>query len=186
MSNWSYAQGQCATRPWAYWRFDIGEEVPRGSDAEAVRLAELGLLRENEITALAERANEARMRIDTDAEHYGGVGGRERPDRSAVAETGRTCALPRPHTARTGNRDPSLLYLPRLHRDRHRCLSVRLRLPLVAVSAVRNGEAQSGERGSPGRRPRGPDKGRGLHERGPPPARPRLDGRGDLQRGSCR
>jgi hypothetical protein len=66
------------TRPWAYWKFELGEDLP---DNEPVRLAELGLLRVDEIAAIAERANEARMRVDTPAEHYGPDC---HPDRDAV------------------------------------------------------------------------------------------------------
>jgi hypothetical protein len=68
------------TRPWAYWRFELGEDPPDGDDA-AIRLAELGLLRDDEIAAIAERANEARARIGTAAEHYGP---NYRPDHDAV------------------------------------------------------------------------------------------------------
>jgi hypothetical protein len=56
------------TRPWAYWKFEVGEDLP---DNEPVRLAELGLLRDDEVAAISERANEARARIGTTAEHYG-------------------------------------------------------------------------------------------------------------------
>jgi hypothetical protein len=57
------------TRPWAYWVFDLGEEKPQGEwDAEALRLAELGELRPDELAALHERANEAKTRIGTPSE----------------------------------------------------------------------------------------------------------------------
>ncbi len=56
------------TRPWGWWRFEVGEDLPEN---EPVRLAELGLLGDDEIAAIAERATEARMRVDTPAEHYG-------------------------------------------------------------------------------------------------------------------
>ena len=56
------------TRPWAWWKFELGEDPP---DNEPVRLAELGLLRDDEVAVIVERANEARARIDTPAEHYG-------------------------------------------------------------------------------------------------------------------
>ena len=68
------------TRPWAAWKFELGEEPPE-DDAEPIRLAELGLLRDDEIAAIAERANEARPRIGTTAEHYGPDC---HPDRDAV------------------------------------------------------------------------------------------------------
>jgi hypothetical protein len=69
MSNGA-GRGVPGTRPWAYWRFELGEDRPDGDHA-AIRLAELGLLRDDEIAAIAERANEARPRIGTTAEHYG-------------------------------------------------------------------------------------------------------------------
>jgi hypothetical protein len=83
MRNNNAGRGLPGTRPWADWRFDLGEDPPDGDDA-AIRLAELGLLRDDEIAAIAERANEARRRIGTAAEHYGGIGGTYRPDRDAV------------------------------------------------------------------------------------------------------
>ena len=70
-------------RPWAYWHFELGEDPP-DRDQEPIRLAELGLLRDEEIVAITEHANEARARIGTGAEHYGGINGNERPDRKAV------------------------------------------------------------------------------------------------------
>lgn len=54
-------------RPWAYWKFELAEEPHQ--DHEPIRLAELGLLRDEEIAAIAERANEARARIGSTAEH---------------------------------------------------------------------------------------------------------------------
>jgi hypothetical protein len=68
-------------RAWAYWKFEVGEEPP-DDDHEPIRLAELGLLRDDEIAAIAERANEGRARIGTGAEHYGWGG--YYPDREAV------------------------------------------------------------------------------------------------------
>ena len=62
------------TRPWAYWEFELKEARPDGDD-EAIRLAELGLLRDDEIAAIAERANEGRARIGTTAEHVYWGGG---------------------------------------------------------------------------------------------------------------
>jgi hypothetical protein len=35
-------RGPPGTRPWAYWRFDLGEEKPANWGEEAIRLAELG------------------------------------------------------------------------------------------------------------------------------------------------
>jgi hypothetical protein len=45
-----HLRGGLANRPWAYWKFELGEEPPRDSDLkfpwpEAIRLAELGDLR---------------------------------------------------------------------------------------------------------------------------------------------
>jgi hypothetical protein len=57
-------------RPWAYWKFDLHEDRPEDDDA-SIRLAELGLLREDELVRIAERANEGKARIGTDAEHRG-------------------------------------------------------------------------------------------------------------------
>jgi len=68
-------------RPWAFWRFDLDEDPPEDDDA-VIRLAELGLLRDHEVAAIAEAANEAKLRIDTGAEHYGPDN--YRPDRDAV------------------------------------------------------------------------------------------------------
>ena len=60
-----------ATRPWAYWKFELGEEPPRDDGEkipypfrEAIRLAELGDLQPDEVAALAERAAQAKTRID--------------------------------------------------------------------------------------------------------------------------
>jgi hypothetical protein len=58
-----------ATRPWGYWRFEIGEEMPSGGcKVQTLRLAELELLTDDELAALREKANEARLRIGTPAE----------------------------------------------------------------------------------------------------------------------
>jgi len=64
------------TRPWGFWRFELGEEMPSRADAQAVRLAELGLLTADEFAGLYERATEARMRVGTDRERISG-GNRE-------------------------------------------------------------------------------------------------------------
>jgi hypothetical protein len=74
--------GLPGTRPWGYWRFELREDRPDG-DGEPIRLAELGLLRDEEIAAIAERANVGRTRIGTTAEHISGDG-RYRPDVLAV------------------------------------------------------------------------------------------------------
>lgn len=68
-------------RPWAFWKYELNERRPEGSGAEAVRIAELGLLRDDEIAAIAGRANEAKARIGTDAEYRGPS---YWPDRDAV------------------------------------------------------------------------------------------------------
>jgi hypothetical protein len=52
-------------RPWGWWAFEAGERKPSGNGAQAVRLAELGELRYDELAALRERANEAKTRIGT-------------------------------------------------------------------------------------------------------------------------
>jgi hypothetical protein len=58
-----------ANRPWGYWKFELGEEPPEHDEKlhlpwpEAIRLAELGELRPDEIAALAEKAAEAKARI---------------------------------------------------------------------------------------------------------------------------
>lgn len=65
-------RGPPGTRPWGWWRFEAGEELPAGQDAQARRLAELGELTEYERAALQERANEARTRIGTGAELISG------------------------------------------------------------------------------------------------------------------
>ena len=71
-------------RPWAYWRFELGEERP-DRDQEPIRLAELGLLRDEEIAAITEKVNEARVRIGTPAEHISGGGSTcSYPDRETV------------------------------------------------------------------------------------------------------
>jgi hypothetical protein len=59
------------TRPWAWWAFEAGEERPDG-DREPVRLAELGELTAEELAALREEANEARLRIGTESERISG------------------------------------------------------------------------------------------------------------------
>ena len=53
--------GRVGARPWGWWRFEAREPRPSGAD-EAVRLAELGELTVEELAAMAERANEARLR----------------------------------------------------------------------------------------------------------------------------
>jgi hypothetical protein len=74
-------------RSWGWWQFEAGEEMPRGRDAETLRLAELGELRDDELAALQERANEARLRVDTGGERISAfrTDFEQRPDRDAVA-----------------------------------------------------------------------------------------------------
>jgi hypothetical protein len=68
------------TRPWGWWQFAAREEMPHPADpvdgelraVEAVRLAELGELTAEELAALREEANEAKLRIGSDAEHISG------------------------------------------------------------------------------------------------------------------
>jgi hypothetical protein len=74
--------GLPGTRPWAYWHFELGQDYPE-RDHAAIRLAELGLLRDEELAAIAERANEGRTRIGTTREHHDGQG--QSADRDAVA-----------------------------------------------------------------------------------------------------
>jgi hypothetical protein len=78
LMGWRHPDG---TRPWGYWRFVLGEEMPRSrwdgesvqdKHAETIRLAELGELRDDEIAAIAEKANEARLRVGTDSERVSG------------------------------------------------------------------------------------------------------------------
>ena len=73
-------------RPWAWWAFDAGEEKPRERAAETIRLAELGELEADEVVALRERANEAKLRVGTAAERISALGTEleQRPDRDAV------------------------------------------------------------------------------------------------------
>lgn len=63
-------------RPWAFWWFELGEVPPRRDgrpmEWEAIRLAELGELRDDELGALQERANEAKARIGTGSERVSG------------------------------------------------------------------------------------------------------------------
>jgi hypothetical protein len=74
------------SRPWGWWKFEAGEDQPRGRNAEALRLAELGYLRADELAAVRERANEARLRVGTGREHISAKGTdmEQRPDREAV------------------------------------------------------------------------------------------------------
>lgn len=75
------------TRPWAWWRYEAGEQRPTGLDAEAIRLAELGELSVAEKQSIARRAAEAEPRIGTAAERISAAGTEleRRPDREAVA-----------------------------------------------------------------------------------------------------
>lgn len=74
------AGSQPGWRPWSWWRFEADREEP--SDPEGVAyLAARGELTDREIAAVAERANEARMRVGTPREHHGPDC---HPDRDAV------------------------------------------------------------------------------------------------------
>jgi hypothetical protein len=59
-------------RAWAYWEFDLQEPQPEDVWHDGpVRLAELRLLTPRELATFQEEANEARLRIGTEAErHY--------------------------------------------------------------------------------------------------------------------
>jgi hypothetical protein len=46
------------TRPWGWWRFEVGEDRPDGDAGEAARLVELGVLDAEEAVRVAERARE--------------------------------------------------------------------------------------------------------------------------------
>jgi hypothetical protein len=81
-------------RPWGWWRFEAGREEPCRAE-EVVYLAECGELTDAEVAAIAERANEARIRIGTPAEHCGGTDGSYRPDRDAVKLHEAVIAAPR-------------------------------------------------------------------------------------------
>src|SRR3954447_13513853 len=80
MGDLTARPSSAGTRPWAYWEFELNEERPDG-DEEAIRLAELGLLRDDEIAAITERAKVGRARIGTTAKHHGP---NYYPDRDAV------------------------------------------------------------------------------------------------------
>lgn len=60
---------RCACRMWAYWKFEIGEERPEGED-EALRLAELGLITDDEVAKIAEDARRARERLASGENFY--------------------------------------------------------------------------------------------------------------------
>jgi hypothetical protein len=89
------SHGLNGRRPWAYWAFDIGEPRPSG-DAETIRLAELGLLTDQEREVIARRATDADGRIGTESEHISALGTRmeQRPDREAVALDEKVNRLP--------------------------------------------------------------------------------------------
>jgi hypothetical protein len=91
------------SRPWAWWFFEAGREeylTPYPLDfegtteehAEAINdhyiepvvfLAKNGFLTDDELAAIAEKANEAKTRVGTKREHWGS-GGVDRSDRRAV------------------------------------------------------------------------------------------------------
>lgn len=71
------------TRPWGWWAFVVGEPrpEPRWNQAarrledphvETARLAELGELTPEDLAALREDANEAKLRVGTDSERISG------------------------------------------------------------------------------------------------------------------
>jgi hypothetical protein len=57
-------------RPWGWWRFEAGREEPDRHEAVPY-LAACGELTDAEVAEFAARANEARPRIGTGAEHHG-------------------------------------------------------------------------------------------------------------------
>lgn len=65
-------RGPAGTRPWGWWTFEGAERKPSGKDAEAVRLAELDELRNDELTTLLDGAEEAKLRIGTGGERVSG------------------------------------------------------------------------------------------------------------------
>ena len=67
-------RGPAGTRPWAYWWFDLGEEMPDDWGAQAIRLAKLGELTDAELAALRERSIEAGLRVGTGRERVSGGG----------------------------------------------------------------------------------------------------------------
>jgi hypothetical protein len=78
-------------RPWAWWVFERDEEPPpHEPGAEEIRLAELGELTNEELAAIAERANVARTRVNTPAEHRGP---NYFPDRRAIELYERVSAI---------------------------------------------------------------------------------------------
>lgn len=87
--------GGHGSRPWAMWHFDIGEPKPERKD-EAIRLAELGLLTNDERADIARKAAEAEPRIGTGDEHISALGTRfeQRWDREAVALDAKVSELP--------------------------------------------------------------------------------------------
>jgi hypothetical protein len=46
-----FAPRRDGTRPWAFWKFELGEDRP---DDQPARLAELGLLRDDEVVKIAD------------------------------------------------------------------------------------------------------------------------------------
>jgi hypothetical protein len=70
-------------RPWGWWEFEARREQPEDDNAAVVFLAERGERTAQELAWIAERADQARPRIDTPFEHISGDG-RYRPDVEAV------------------------------------------------------------------------------------------------------
>jgi hypothetical protein len=75
---------RAGTRVWGWWRFVAREEKPADWDAETVQLAELGELTPDEVAAIAEKANEARLRIGTGRERLSGAGRQPTPRRDGL------------------------------------------------------------------------------------------------------
>jgi hypothetical protein len=63
--------GPFATRPWGWWAFEAGEPMPAGRDAERSGWSNW-VNRDDELAALRERTNEARLRIGTSRERVSG------------------------------------------------------------------------------------------------------------------
>jgi hypothetical protein len=72
------------TRGWARWKFEAGQDPPADDD-QPLRLAELGLLRDDEVAALAELADEAAARLATPGQYRGSVPEAEPYDLGVVA-----------------------------------------------------------------------------------------------------
>ena len=80
------AEHRSCARPWGWWAFEAGEEMPLKRDEETLRLAEFGELTDVELAALRERANEAKLRVGTDREHVSPTAGRSTRRRSGCGK----------------------------------------------------------------------------------------------------